>query len=313
MIKFLSNHFFVLTTLVFLAGCAGNDLAVNPVPESDAGLSSLSFFNSFDPNYPKVHPKFYNKKYPVVVMAHRGFRDVAPENTMAAFRKAYQLGANMLETDVHMTKDRQLVLIHDNTLDRTTNGKGPVENLTLEELKKLDAGSFFSPVFKGEPIPTLEEFLQFAKGKISVNIEIKKDAVENQSQDGVEKKVVEMVEKYQMEEYAIICSFSEIALSRVKQINPNISTGLLVVSDGLFTSQVSRVSKVKADAIHEFGKFVFKGEIKKSHNYDIQQNTWTINDPHRMSELIDNGVDGLITDRPDLALRVLEEKFPTKK
>ncbi len=312
--KSLFKYILTIVLAASVTACGTNAVSMEPglITEANPEFSSDSFFNKTDANYPKVHPKFYNKKYPVAVMAHRGFRDVAPENTIASFRKALQIGADMVETDVHLTKDRQVIIMHDDTIDRTTNGKGPVENFTLEQLKKFDAGSKFSPVFKGEPIPTLEDLLQFAKDKISLNIEIKKTSVEKRSQDGIEKKVVDLIAKYGMEEYVIISSFSEVALTRVKQLNPHISTGLLMVSDGLFRSPVSKVASVKADAFHEMGKFVYKNEITKLHQFDIEQNTWTINDPHQMSELINKGVDSLITDRPDLALRVLEEKFPAR-
>jgi glycerophosphoryl diester phosphodiesterase len=309
--KSLLNFFLVFTAIVTVSGCGSSTGTVQPLTDVNQDYSSESFFNNTSADYPKVHPKYYNKKYPVTVIAHRGYRDVAPENTLSAFRKAVQLGADMVELDVHLSKDGQVVVMHDDTLDRTTNGTGPVENKTLAELKLLDAGAFFSPVFKGEPIPTLEEVLQFAKDKISVNIEIKKEAVEKQSQAGIEKKVVDLMVNSGMQEYLMVSSFSAVAITRIKQINPSISTGYLMVSDGLFSSQVSRVAKVKADAVHEMGPFVSKNDVVKSHEHDIEENTWTINDPHKMSELINKGVDGLITDRPDLAIRVLEEKYPS--
>ncbi len=265
-----------------------------------------------DPNYIKVHPKYYNQRYPIVVMAHRGFDDSAPENTMSSFRKALQAGANMIELDVHLSKDGQLVIMHDSTIDRTTTGKGAVKDRTLEELRQLDAGIKFSKVFAGEKIPTLDEVLTFAKGKISVNIEIKSDAVLDNPKPGmgVEEKVVNLVKKYNMEEYVMVSAFKGKTLRRIKVLSPKISTGLLMISDGLFKSQVDYVSAVKADAVHEFSKFVSKRDMNLTLKYNIKQNAWTVNDPHRMGELIDRGVDGLITDRPDLALRVIAEKYP---
>lgn len=266
-----------------------------------------------DLNYPKVHPKFYNQRYPVAIMAHRGYDSAAPENTMTSFRKAYQAGANMIELDVHFSKDGQLVVMHDTTLDRTTNGKGLVKDKTLEELKQLDAGTKFSKVFAGEKIPTLDEVLAFAKDKISVNIEIKSEAVTENTPPagtGIEEKVVNTVKKYDMEEYVMVSAFKGKALKRIKTFSPKISTGLLMVSNGLFRSQVEYVSTIKADAVHEFSKFLSKQDIEKSHKYNIKENVWTVNSPNLMLQLINKGVDGLITDRPDLALRVLAEKYP---
>lgn len=279
----------------------------------DPDILAEKLTTKVDLNYPKVHPKYYKQRYPVVIMAHRGFDDVAPENTLVSFRKAYEIGANMLELDVHLTKDGQLVIMHDSTLDRTTTGKGAVSDKTLEELKQLDAGIKYSKVFTGEKIPTLDEVLAYAKDKISVNIEIKSSAISDVTPKpgtGIEEKVVNLVKKYNMEEYVMISCFKGKALKRVKTFSPKISTGLLLVSGRLFTSQVEYVSTVRADAVHEFSKFVSSKDVQKGHKYGIKQNVWTVNNPATMAQLIDKKVDGLITDRPDLALRVLAEKYP---
>lgn len=319
-----------------ISACSSNEITTLPVVNNtNEVVSSFAFDSPVDPelkianvdpdivadsknmradlNYPKVHPKYYNQKYPVVVMAHRGFDDAAPENTIASFRKAYLTGANMIELDVHLSKDGQVVIMHDTTLDRTTNGKGAVKDKTLEELKQLDAGQKYSNVFTGEKIPTLDEVLAFAKDKISVNIEIKSEAVTDNTPKpgtGIEEKVVNLVKKYNMEEYVMVSAFKGKALKRIKTFSPKISTGLLMVSDSFFSSRLDYIGTVKADAIHEFSKFVSAKDMSKSRKYEIVENVWTVNDPHTMAKLIDKGVNGLITDRPDLALRVLAEKFP---
>ncbi|MFN8577245.1 MAG: glycerophosphodiester phosphodiesterase [Candidatus Sericytochromatia bacterium] len=327
---------FVIASLLFISSCASDDSSLTTaqknnqefvstfsydgpiepelkIAQVDPDVVADSLNKKADPNYPKVHPKFYNQKYPVAIMAHRGYDDRAPENTLTSFRKAYEIGANMIELDVHLTKDGEVVVMHDTTLDRTTTGNGEVKNKTLDELKQLDAGIKFNKVFQGEKIPTLDEVLAFAKDKISVNIEIKSEAVADNPKPGmgIEEKVVNLVKKYNMEEYVMVSAFKGKALKRVKSFSPKISTGLLMVSDGLFRSHIEYVSTVKADAIHEFSKFVSKSDIAKSKKYNIRENVWTVNDPNTMSKLIDRGVSGLITDRPDLAIRVLQEKFPT--
>lgn len=305
----------ILTLLSLgLVSCASNILTTELVPLEENNVNSSSFFggNNNDYNFPKVYPKFYNQKYPVTVIAHRGYRDVAPENTMSAFRKAYQIGVNMVELDVSLTKDREVAIMHDDTIDRTTNGKGNIEDKTLAELKELDAGSWFSPVFKGEQVPTLGEVLEFAKDKICVNIEIKSYTVEKRSQTGIEAKVVELIKKYDMKEHVLVSSFSQEALRRIKVIDPSVPTALLIVSDGIFNSQTSMAKKVNSDAINELYNFTRGSEIEKSQKNNLKVNVWTINDPHAMSELIDKKVDGLITDRPDLALKVLADKFGNK-
>lgn len=326
---------FVLTSILLISSCASDETSLTSIQQSnnefvstftydrpmdpelkiaqvDPDIVADSLSKKADPNYPKVHPKFYNQKYPVAVIAHRGYDDRAPENTLTSFRKAYEIGASMIELDVHLTKDGEVVVMHDTTLDRTTTGSGEVKNKTLDELKQLDAGIKFNKIFEGEKIPTLDEVLAYAKDKISVNIEIKSEAVSDNPKPGmgIEEKIVNLVKKYNMEEYVMVSAFKGKALKRIKTFSPKISTGLLMVSDGLFRSHIEYVSTIKADAIHEFSKFVSKSDIAKSKKYNIRENVWTVNDPHTMGKLIDRGVSGLITDRPDLAIRVLQEKFP---
>lgn len=326
-----------LISLITLSSCSNDEVVTTPAnPTASEVVSTYSYDRPADPelkiaqvdpdiindsvgknidlNYPKVHPKFYNKRYPVAVIAHRGYDDRAPENTMISFRKAYEIGANMIELDVHLSKDGEIVIMHDTTLDRTTNGKGAVKDKTLSELKQLDAGLKFNKVFEGEKIPTLDEVLAFAKDKISVNIEIKSEAVSDNPKpgEGIEEKIVNLVKKYNMDEYVMVSAFKGKALKRIKQYNPKISTGLLMLTDSLFNPRTKYAGAVKADAIHEFSKFVSKKDINKSFGYGLKENVWTVNDPNTMKSLIDKGVSGLITDRPDLALRVLSERFPNK-
>ncbi len=312
------QYFCSLALALSITAC-GNNIA-NPETQNletsnSDEVSESAFFTHPASTYSKVHPKYYNQKYPVIVMSHRGFNDVAPENTMAAFKKALQVGADMIELDVHLSKDGELIVMHDPTVDRTTNGTGSIIDKTLAEIKQLDASNKFSGIFKGEKIPTLDEVLQFAKDKISVNVEIKKEAIEEEPAPGkgVEEKVVRLLEKYGMVEHSLICSFSGLALTRVKQFNPRIPTSYLIVTEPILTTHTKLAGKLKADAIHEYRAFISKREIENAHKFDIHENAWTVDNPHKMSELIDKGVDGLITDRPDLALKVLEEKFPYKK
>lgn len=313
--KLVRKAFLVLTASV-LTGCgAQEEMFLSPVMPAELKqneVSSSSFFSTPE-TYEKSHTKFFNQKYPVAIIAHRGYKDAAPENTLAAVKKAVQVGANMVELDVGLSKDGEVVVMHDDDLNRTTNGKGLVEEKTLQELKELDAGGWFNPVFKGEQIPTLAEVLEYAKGKISVNIEIKSYSVEKRSQVGIEKKVINLITQYGMEDYVMISSFSETAIKRVNLINPKVPTALLIVTDGIFSSQSRKAANVKADFVNELGTFINKGEIEKSHKNGLKVNAYTINDPNKMAKLIDNKIDGIITDRPDLALRVLEEKFPANR
>ena len=151
------------------------------------------------------------------VVAHRGYSGRYPENTASAFEAAIRTGADMIELDVCLTKDRIPVVIHDQTLERTTEGHGLVSEFALSEIKKLDAGSWFSPEFKGESIPTLEEVLLQIRGKISINIEIKPECFESSGPaDAIEKQICILVEKFGINESVLISSFEHSIFPKIK-------------------------------------------------------------------------------------------------
>lgn len=158
------------------------------------------------------------------VSGHRGACSMAPENTMAAFREAYYHGADMISIDVHRTADNKLVVIHDATVDRTTNGHGAVKDLTLAQLRALDAGSRFSPLYKGEKIHTLDEVLDWAHGKMSVDIELKQPS----TYPGIEQQVADSLRVHHMEGQAMVDSFDHNSATRFKQLAPEITTGFLL-------------------------------------------------------------------------------------
>ncbi|MEO1023744.1 MAG: glycerophosphodiester phosphodiesterase family protein, partial [Bacteroidota bacterium] len=150
-------------------------------------------------------PELYNDNSDhFVVIAHRGASAYAPENTMAAFRIAVDMNAEMIELDVLLSGDGVPVAIHEDQLDRTTDTTGLTSQFTLETLQSVDAGSWFSADFAGEPVPTLDEVLRYCSGKISVNIEIKHEAVTNDVEGGIEEKVINLVKRYGMEHHVII-------------------------------------------------------------------------------------------------------------
>lgn len=157
-------------------------------------------------------------------IGHRGSREKAPENTMASFRQAVEDGADGIELDVQLSKDGELVVIHDGTLDRTTNGQGSVSEYTLEEIRNLDAGSWFDPKFAGEKVPTLDESLQWAKGKTRVDIEVKKEATAHITPESL----IGAVRAHGMENEVAITSFDRQFVETVEELAPNIETGVLV-------------------------------------------------------------------------------------
>ena len=175
-------------------------------------------------------PLPWSSKFPVLVMAHRGFSGKAPENTLAAFRKAIEIGSDFIELDVRFSKDGHLVVFHDDTLERTTNGKGKVADFSLQELKGLDAGSWFGPSFSGEKIPTLREVLAQAKGRILVNIELKKGDQGPYTMMDLSDRALEEVQRAGMEKEVLFSSFDLAALKRIRQKNQGIPVAFITKS-----------------------------------------------------------------------------------
>jgi glycerophosphoryl diester phosphodiesterase len=240
------------------------------------------------------------------VVAHRGASGHAPENTLAAFRRAVELGAQFIETDLQITRDARVVAIHDLTLDRTTNGHGPVYQQTLKEIRALDAGKWFasSPPesFAGERIPTLKEIFQFAVERdVNFYLELKSGA-----NWGVEHAVVAAMRELNAIARVVILSFDPSTLDSVYRLDETIMTGFLceIPSNDL----VERSVQVGARQLAPRGDLVTPALVEKAHNAGLQVVTWTINEPEQMRRLIEAGVDGIMTDYPDRLVEVLRGK-----
>jgi glycerophosphoryl diester phosphodiesterase len=166
-------------------------------------------------------------KFPVMVIAHRGFSGVAPENTLAAFKKAIEVGSDMVELDARLSKNGEVVVIHDETLERTTTGRGRVAEKTTDELKILDAGSKFHPSFSGEKIPILREMLELTRGKVLVNIELKSGEYGKWTILDLADRALEEVEKVGMLNQVIFSSFDPSVLERVLKKNQTVPVAYL--------------------------------------------------------------------------------------
>ncbi|MEK4359082.1 glycerophosphodiester phosphodiesterase [Paenibacillus sp. FSL M7-1455] len=240
----------------------------------------------------------------VVNFAHRGSSKICPENTMAAFRKALEQGATGIETDVQLTKDGHMVLIHDETLNRTTTGTGWVKDHTLEELKELDAGSWFHPDFRGERLPQLDELLELAKGGgTTINIELKNGVV---PYEGLEEKVIQRVRDYGLSGQVVISSFNHYSLLLCKQIAPEIRTGILYM-EGLYEPW-AYAGTLQADALHAYHRAVLPEFVAAAKAAGKAYHPFTVNDPDEMRRLLQAGVDGIITDYPDRLDALLAEE-----
>ena len=228
-------------------------------------------------------------------IAHRGASALAPENTMTAFEKAIELGADVIELDLHLTRDDELVVIHDDTLDRTTDGRGPVHVRSLEELRRLDAGRWFADRFGGQRIPTLTEVLDRFAGKVPLALEVKAGST---FFPGIEEQVVAALRRYSAIDQAAIASFDHFALRRVKEIEPALRTAALLV--GRPVSLPALASACGADGVALEASLVTGTEVEACRAAGLQLVVWVVNEPAQMRHFIGLGVDGIITDCPDL-------------
>ena len=276
-----------------------------------ASLVCTSLLNAQPVSQPEfILPKLYNDNNDgFVVIAHRGASAYYPENTMAAFRGAVEMNAEMIELDIMMSKDGVPVAFHDAKLNAHTNGKGKLADYTLKELKELDAGSWFDERFAREQIPTLEEVLAFADGKIALNIEIKTEAVTNELYGGVEEKSIELVKKYGMEEHVIFSSFDYRAVSHLKELDPEMSTALLYEKrqSGKKTPS-DLVKQYKADAFNCSYRQLNKKRMSDLLAHNIPVFVYTVDQEARMRKLLDMGVSGIFTNKPDVLWGVLETR-----
>ena len=219
-------------------------------------------------------------------VGHRGARAYEPENTLRSFKKALELGVNAVELDVRMTKDGEIVVIHDAEVDRTTNGTGLVSTLTLKEIKRLKTE-------KDETIPTLEEALDFLDKKVKVLIELKETALEA--------KVLKIVQKGKLESNVVIVSFLEDALRNVKQLDEKVETGLIYVKH---KNPVKTAIDLKASYLLPLYRFTHTADVQKAHQNGLKVIAWTINKPEEVADYVKKGVDGIASDAPDILSKV---------
>jgi glycerophosphoryl diester phosphodiesterase len=235
-------------------------------------------------------------------IAHRGASALAPENTIAAFERAVELGADVIELDLHMSQDGELVVIHDDTLDRTTDGSGPVHQRSLGELMRLDAGRWFGEGFAGQRIPRLAEVLDRFAGRVPLALEIKAGST---FFPGIEEKVVSALRERAAIDQTAVASFDHYALRRLKEIEPTIRTAALLVGRPVSLSAIA--GPAKADGLALEASFVTKTEVEVCRAAGLQIVVWVVNDPAQMRHFIRLGVDGIITDRPDLLRLAMTE------
>lgn len=235
------------------------------------------------------------------IIGHRGGAAGYPENTLASFKKAVELGADGVEFDVQLTKDGEVVVIHDELIDRTMSGSGLVKDHTLKELRQLSAGEFFSPEFKEEKIPSLAEVLEVVRDLEVINIELKNFLPYPE----LEEKVLKLVEQFEITDQVIISSFNHYSLQKVKKLEPEIKTGCLLMSKMINAADYA--FKRGFEALHLHFLTADQKVIDKAHFMGLQLNVYTVNFPESVAELLEKEVDMIITDDLEMALQIREE------
>lgn len=238
---------------------------------------------------------------PPIIFGHRGASISAPENTLSAFELALQQGASAVELDVMLSKDEQVMVIHDPSVDRTTNGNGRVSEMDCAQLKQLDAGTHF-PKYKGERIPTLDEVFDLTQRKFLVNIELKNL---HSVKDRLVEKVVDLVVKRKMEETIIFSSYLPANIKKVRKMLPHVPAALLVY-DGLigWLELTDFFRWLSPTYIHPNLSQVDEQFVRREHQHKRRVNVWVVDDRSDIKRMIEYQVDGIITNNPLLAVSI---------
>lgn len=231
----------------------------------------------------------------VLRIAHRGASGEAPENTLAAFRRAVELGADMVECDLQMTADGAIVVMHDDTVDRTTDGRGRVADLRVPDIRRLDAGSWFAPRFRNERVPLLGELLETLHGRAGVNLEIKTRP--DGDYDGIVKRILRRLGALRAFDEAVISSFDVRAIAAVRRAAPRVRTAI-IASQSSPRAALAAARKLSVWAIHPEKTRCIPSLIRAAHASRLRVHAWTVNTPRDIRRVLAAGVDGIISNYP---------------
>lgn len=250
------------------------------------------------------------KKNRPLIIAHRGASGEAPENTLAAFQLGLKQGCDGIELDVHLTKDGQIAVIHDENIKRTTDGEGLIREMTTAELKKYDAGSWFSNKYKGEKIPLLEEVFELVPKEILINIEIKNIP---SFYVGIEEKLLNLLVRYDRVNTVIVSSFDHQCLHRLKKQNRNIKIGLLYFENLVDHAGFAKLFGLPVESLHPDQRALRAEDVRIAIENGLKVYTWTCNSEENMKRMIDYGVSGIITNYPARLKSLIEGKQKVAK
>ncbi|MGD1046749.1 MAG: glycerophosphodiester phosphodiesterase family protein [Bacteroidota bacterium] len=245
---------------------------------------------------------------PPYVIAHRGISAKAPENTLASFEHAASVpGIDMIELDVRLTRDEEVIVLHDRTLQRTSTGNGPARNYSLEEIRRLDAGSWFHPMFAEQRIPTLAEVFQQVGGRRWVDVEIKSDLLHREPPGLLEERVLDVVHKCGMDDRVLFSSFNHQLLSNINRLKSSAVTGVLFDFLHDFGRSPSKLAervgaKVFKCATRELNRHM----LTDAHNHDIAVYVYTLNSVKGAQRMLSYGVDGILSNNADDIVSVVK-------
>jgi glycerophosphoryl diester phosphodiesterase len=224
-----------------------------------------------------------------LVIGHRGAMGSSPENTLLSFERAADLGADWIELDVHLSRDGRLVVIHDQSLERTTSGTGRVADHTLKEVQRLDAG-------QGQPIPSLDEVLDWARERgVGVDIEVKQAPARG---------VVEAIQRRGLTDHVLVSSFDHPLVREIKALDPRLSVGLLYAHRAINPVRLAR--EANANVLLPEWPYVVGEDVAAIHAAGLGVWTWATSDPAVLTALIDVGVDAIASDHPDVVRKILD-------
>lgn len=234
----------------------------------------------------------------MLIIAHRGASGHAPENTMAAFKLALDMGAKAIELDVHQTKDHKLVVIHDNDLKRVAGAKARIKDLTYDELQKHEVGAWFLREFKGERVPLLEEVYDLCQGKAELHVELKKGSA---LYPGIEQRVVDLVESRRAWDETLFSSFDHPALFNLRALSRRARLGYLK-GFTLMPQAYREMKALAAESLNCSLRQINAATVRSCHDRGLRVLVYTVNLPEDILRLDNIGVDGVFCNYPDLTI-----------
>jgi glycerophosphoryl diester phosphodiesterase len=237
-----------------------------------------------------------------LVLGHRGCAGEAPENTLASFQLALEQGCDGIELDIHLSSDGQLIVCHDPTVNRTTDGKGWIYEMTLEQLKRLDAGAWFHESFRGERIPTLEEVFDLMPANQLINIEIKHSYGRR-----IEAKLAELLRANGRLENVVVSSFDHKSMVHFKQLLPELNIGLLYMENLVNHIKLAEMTGIPVHSLHPYYRNIDKEDVQSALDSGLCLYPYTINEEAQQKLFVQYGVTGIITDFPGRLRKLLED------